>query len=178
MSNEIQFLLYSMPDDEGKVQVVVKDETLWCTQKAMAQLFGVGVPAVSKHLKNIFEEGELDKEVVVSKMEITTQHGAMVDKSQTHIVDFYQRSRTQDDTINDPINDTINDTINTRLASRKINIIEVMKKSPSIKGDDIAKSLEISVPTLRRDIAWLRENGYISREGSRKNGVWVVLKNK
>jgi predicted HTH transcriptional regulator len=53
-----------------------------------------------------------------------------------------------------------------------------MKKSPSIKGDDIAKSLEISVPTLRRDIAWLRENGYISREGSRKNGVWVVLKNK
>ncbi len=43
----------------------------------MAQLFGVGVPAISKHLKNIFEEGELDKEVVVSKMEITTQHGAM-----------------------------------------------------------------------------------------------------
>ena len=74
MSNEIQFLLYTMSDDEGKVQVVVKDETLWCTQKAMAQLFGVGVPAISKHLKNIFDERELDKEVVVSKMEITTQH--------------------------------------------------------------------------------------------------------
>jgi hypothetical protein len=88
-NNEIQFILYSMPDDEGKVQVVIKDETLWCTQKAMAQLFGVGVPAISKHLKNVFEEGELDKEVVVSKMEITTQHGAMVDKSQTHNVDFY-----------------------------------------------------------------------------------------
>ena len=55
----------------------------------MAQLFGVGVPAISKHLKNIFEEGELDKEVVVSKMEITTQHGAMANKSQTHSVDFY-----------------------------------------------------------------------------------------
>ena len=82
MSNEIQFLLYSMPDSDGKVQVVIKDETIWCTQKAMAQLFGVGVPAISKHLKNIFEEGELDKEVVVSKMEITTQHGAMTDKSQ------------------------------------------------------------------------------------------------
>ena len=68
MNNEIQFLLYSMPDDEGKVQVVIKNETLWCTQKAMAQLFGVGVPAISKHLKNIFEEGELDREVVVSKM--------------------------------------------------------------------------------------------------------------
>lgn len=51
MSNEIQYLLYSMPDADGKVQVVIKDETLWCTQKAMAQLFGVGVPAISKHLK-------------------------------------------------------------------------------------------------------------------------------
>ena len=68
MSKEIQFLLYSLPDEEGKVQVVIKDETLWCTQKAMAQLFGVGVPAISKHLKNIFEEGELIKNVVVSKM--------------------------------------------------------------------------------------------------------------
>ena len=71
MSNEIQFLLYSLPDEEGKVQVVIKDETIWCTQKAMAQLFGIGIPAISKHLKNIFEEGELQKEVVVSKMEIT-----------------------------------------------------------------------------------------------------------
>lgn len=89
MSNEIQFLLYNMPDSDGKIQVVVKDETLWCTQKAMAQLFGVGVPAISKHLKNIFDEGELDKDVVVSKMEITTQHGAMEEKTQTHNVDFY-----------------------------------------------------------------------------------------
>ncbi len=55
----------------------------------MAQLFGVGVPAISKHLKNIFEEGELSREVVVSKMEITTQHGAIEDKMQTHSVDFY-----------------------------------------------------------------------------------------
>ena len=89
MSKEIQFLLYSLPDEEGKVQVVIKDETIWCTQKAMAQLFGVGVPAISKHLKNIFDEGELQKEVVVSKMEITTQHGAMEEKSQRHDVDFY-----------------------------------------------------------------------------------------
>ena len=89
MANEIQFLLYNMPDEEGKVQVVIKDETIWCTQKAMAQLFGVGVPAISKHLKNIFEEGELRKEVVVSKMEITTRHGAMEGKTQTSKVDFY-----------------------------------------------------------------------------------------
>ena len=89
MSNEMQFLLYSMPGDEGRVQVVVKDETLWCTQKTMAQLFGVGVPAVSKHLKNIFETQELNKDVVVSKMEIATRHGAIDDKLQTHNVDFY-----------------------------------------------------------------------------------------
>ena len=89
MRKEIQFLLYSLPDDEGKVQVVIKDETLWCTQKAMAQLFGVGVPAISKHLKNIFEEGELSKNVVVSKMEITTQHGAMEGKTQSKEVEFY-----------------------------------------------------------------------------------------
>ena len=89
MSKEIQFLLYSLPDEEGKVQVVIKDETLWCTQKAIAQLFGVGVPAISKHLKNIFEEGELSKNVVVSKMEITTQHGAMEGKTQSKDVEFY-----------------------------------------------------------------------------------------
>ncbi len=75
MGNEIQFLLYSMPDDEGKVQVVIKDETLWCTQKAMAQLFGVGVPAISKHLKNIFDECELVADSVISKMETTAVDG-------------------------------------------------------------------------------------------------------
>ena len=75
MSKEIQFLLYSLPDEEGKVQVVIKDETLWCTQKAMAQLFGVGVPAISKHLGHIFEEGELDRNTTVSKMEIVVNRG-------------------------------------------------------------------------------------------------------
>ena len=75
MSKEIQFLLYSLPDEEGKVQVGIKDETLWCTQKAMAQLFGVGVPAISKHLGHIFEEGELDRTTTVSKMEIVVNRG-------------------------------------------------------------------------------------------------------
>ncbi len=86
MSNEIQFILYSMPDDEGKVQVVVKDETLWCTQKAMAQLFGVGVPAVSKHLANIYAEGELLAESTISKMETVQVEGTRSIKRQ---VDFY-----------------------------------------------------------------------------------------
>ena len=87
--NEIQFTFYSLPDEEGKIQVVIKDETIWATQKAMAQLFGVGVPAISKHLTHIFDEGELEKEVVVSKMEITTQHGAIEGKTQIQEVDFY-----------------------------------------------------------------------------------------
>ena len=56
MRNEIQLLLYSLPEEQAMVQVVIKDETIWCTQKAMAQLFGVGVPAISKHLKNIFSK--------------------------------------------------------------------------------------------------------------------------
>ena len=75
MSNEIQYLLYSTPDDQGKIQVVIKDETLWCTRRAMAELFGVGVPAISKHLAHIFEEGELDKDTTVSKMEIVVNRG-------------------------------------------------------------------------------------------------------
>ncbi len=89
MNNEIEFLIYNLPDDEGKVQVIIKDETIWCTQKAMAHLFGVGIPAISKHLKNIFTEGELQKDVVVSKMEITTRHGAIEGKTQISAVDFY-----------------------------------------------------------------------------------------
>ena len=87
--NKIQFILYQLPEEEGKVQVVIKDETIWATQKAMAQLFGVGVPAISKHLKNIFEEKELDEQVVVSKMEITTQHGAIEGKMQRNETAFY-----------------------------------------------------------------------------------------
>ena len=75
MTNEIQFILYQLPDEDGKVQVVIKDETIWATQKAMAQLFGVGVPAISKHLSHIFEENELDKSTTVSKMEIVVNRG-------------------------------------------------------------------------------------------------------
>ncbi len=72
--NEIQFLLYQLPDADGSVQVVIRDEDIWATQKAMAQLFCVGTPAISKHLTHIFDEGELRKDVVVSKMEIATRH--------------------------------------------------------------------------------------------------------
>ena len=89
MNKELQFLIYSTPEENVLVDVVVKDENIWVTQKAMAELFGVKVPAISKHLKNIFEEGELQQEVVVSKMQITTQHGALADKTQHHEANFY-----------------------------------------------------------------------------------------
>ena len=89
MNKEIQFLIYSTPQGDVNVEAVVRDETLWLTQKAMAQLFGVQVPAISKHLKNIFAEGELHEEVVISKMEITTQHGAIEGKTQTLETQFY-----------------------------------------------------------------------------------------
>ena len=87
MSNEIQFLLYNMPDADGKVQVVIKDETLWSTQKAMAQLFGVGVPAISKHLKNIFTEGELNPDTTISKMETVVNRGIRGEIQE--LIDFY-----------------------------------------------------------------------------------------
>ena len=87
MDREVQFLLYNMPEDSGKVQVVIKDETIWCTQKAMAQLFGVGVPAVSKHLKNIFEEGELSPEMAISKMETVINRGKRGEVNE--FIDFY-----------------------------------------------------------------------------------------
>lgn len=86
MSNEIHFLLYSLPEEDGRVQVVVKDETIWATQKAMAQLFGVGVPAINKHLKNIYAEGELTEAATISKMEIVQFEGSREVK---RVTEFY-----------------------------------------------------------------------------------------
>ena len=83
MSNEIQFLLYTMPDDEGNVQVVIKDETLWCTQKAMAQLFGVDRSVITKHLKNVFETQELVENSVCAKIAHTAEDG------KTYQTNFY-----------------------------------------------------------------------------------------
>jgi hypothetical protein len=84
-----EFLIFQLEDKEDGIQVVYKDETIWATQKAIAELFDVGIPAISKHLKNIFESGELQMEVVVSKMEITTEHGAIEGKKQTKEVSLY-----------------------------------------------------------------------------------------
>ena len=83
----ISFVLYNLPDNEGQVQAVVRDETIWLTQKAMSDLFGVQVPAISKHLKNIYEEGELLRDATVSKMETVVNRGFRGEVSQS--VEFY-----------------------------------------------------------------------------------------
>ena len=75
MENNFQFLIYRSAEEDVSINAVVKDESIWLTQQGMAELFGVQKPAISKHLKNIFEEGELDEKVVVSKMETTAADG-------------------------------------------------------------------------------------------------------
>ena len=87
MTNEIQFILYNLPENEGSVQGVVRDETIWLTQKAMAQLFGVNVPAISKHLQNIYDSGELNKNATISKMETVVNRGFRGEVKEN--VDFY-----------------------------------------------------------------------------------------
>ena len=93
MSKELasngEILLYTYEGTKTYIDVYFRDETFWLTQAGMADLFDVNTPAISKHLKNIFSEGELDEELVVSKMETTTQHGAIAGKTQRHEVNFY-----------------------------------------------------------------------------------------
>ena len=71
-----EFLLYTAPNGEIKVEVLLSGETLWLTQKRMAELFGVGVPAISKHLKNIVESNELQQDSVISILATTAEDGA------------------------------------------------------------------------------------------------------
>ncbi len=87
MSNEIQFLLYSLPDEQGKVQVVIKDETIWCTQKAMAQLFGIDKSGISRHIGNVFKEKELQQETTVAKIATVVNRG--IRGNVEELVDFY-----------------------------------------------------------------------------------------
>ena len=89
MSENFEFLLYRSAEEDVSVNAVIKDESIWLTQKGMAELFDVQTPAISKHLRNIFDDGELDEKVVDSKMEITTPHGAMEGKTQTREAQFY-----------------------------------------------------------------------------------------
>lgn len=84
-----EFLLYTAPNGEIKVEVLLSNETIWLTQERMAELFGVQRPAITKHLKKIFESQELQEEVVCSILEHTTEHGAIAGKTQTQQVKYY-----------------------------------------------------------------------------------------
>lgn len=80
MDNQFKFLIYRTAEENVSVDALVKDETIWLTQKRIAELFGVQTPAISKRLTSVFEERELQEGVVVSKMEITTPHEQSGDK--------------------------------------------------------------------------------------------------
>lgn len=84
--NQIEFLLYQSAKEDVHVQTVVSRETIWLTQKSMAELFGIGVSAINKHLKNIFTEGDLKEEATISKMDIVQMEGA---REILRKVDFY-----------------------------------------------------------------------------------------
>ena len=89
MENDFNFLVYQTAEENVSVNALVKDETIWLTQKAMAELFDVDKSSISRHLKNIFNEGELDEKVVVVKIATTTQHGAIEGKTQSKETQFY-----------------------------------------------------------------------------------------
>lgn len=85
--SEIQFILYQLPDEVGKVQVVIKDETIWATQKAMAQLFDVDKSGISRHISNVFKEGELRQETTVAKIATVVNRGIRGEVEDQ--IDFY-----------------------------------------------------------------------------------------
>ena len=86
---QMEIVLYHSNEGDVSVNAYIMNDSLWITQKTMAELFGVQVPAISKHLKKIFEEGELDEKVVISKMEITSPHGGIPGKTQENETMFY-----------------------------------------------------------------------------------------
>jgi hypothetical protein len=89
MENKSQILIYSNPAGEIKIDVRLEDETVWLTQNQMAKLFGKGRSTITEHIQHIFDEGELDEQVVCRNFRHTTQHGAMIGKTQSKDVKYY-----------------------------------------------------------------------------------------
>jgi len=87
--NNSELLIYQAPDGQIKIDVRLEEETVWLTQVHMAQLFGKSKKTISEHIRNIFTEGELDKNMVVRKFRTTTRHGAIKGKTQSKDVQFY-----------------------------------------------------------------------------------------
>ncbi|NCB46111.1 MAG: hypothetical protein BWY02_02256 [bacterium ADurb.Bin157] len=85
--NQSEIILYKTEDGSVKIDTIFQNETIWLTQKMMAELFDVQRPAITKHLKNVFESGELDEKVVSSILEHTTQHGAIEGKTAAELIE-------------------------------------------------------------------------------------------
>lgn len=89
MDRQFDFLIYQAADEDVSVNALIHNDSIWLTQMAMGELFGVSKSTISRHLKNIFLEGELNQEVVVAKIATTTQHGAIEGKTQSRMTQFY-----------------------------------------------------------------------------------------
>ena len=89
MEDKGQILLYQTPDGVTKIEVKLQNETVWLSLDQMAELFQRNKSTISRHIKNVFEEGELNRELVVAKNATTTRHGAIDGKTQTHDVEYY-----------------------------------------------------------------------------------------
>ena len=89
ITKQMEMVLYRTEDDSVTVSALIKDESIWISQKAMAELFGIDKSGISRHLAKIFETGELKEEVVVAKIATTTQHGAVEGKTQTKDTNYY-----------------------------------------------------------------------------------------
>ena len=89
ITKQMEMVLYHSEQSDVTVNAIIKDETIWITQKAMAELFGIDKSGISRHLSNIFKSGELDEKVVVAKIATTTQHGAIEGKTQSSPTNYY-----------------------------------------------------------------------------------------
>ena len=89
MDKQVHFLVYKSLEGEIYINALVHEESIWLTQKEMSELFDVNKSSISRHLKNIFAEGELDEQLVVAKIATTTEHGAMANKTQTTLSQYY-----------------------------------------------------------------------------------------
>ena len=89
ITKQMEMVLYHSEQSDVTVNAIIKDETIWITQKAMAELFGIDKSGISRHLSNIFKSGELDEKVVVAKIATTTQHGAIEGKTQSSLTNYY-----------------------------------------------------------------------------------------
>ena len=89
ITKQMEMVLYRTEDDDITVSALIKDDTIWLTQKAMAELFGIDKSGISRHLSKIFKTGELDENMVVAIFATTTKHGAILDKTQTTATNYY-----------------------------------------------------------------------------------------